>query len=124
MKFEGIDEMLSKVRSLGDQGIRVENRALRAGAEELRETMARNAPGPSDKNKDVHLPENIKMSGIKNKDAGKAIEVGPGRESFYAIFLEFGTTKMSPKSFVEPSINESGNRVLLVMADELRNGLL
>lgn len=122
MNFPGLDEMIVKLQQLGAKGARVENSALRAGAEELQETMSRNAPGPSDKHR-VHLKENIKMSRVKQKDGVKAIEVGPGKDSFYAQFLEFGTSRMSPRAFVEPSIVEAAPRVTKAMADPLRKGI-
>ncbi|WP_232330826.1 HK97-gp10 family putative phage morphogenesis protein [Thermoactinomyces sp. CICC 10521] len=123
MEFSGLDEMILKLQQLGTKAARVENSALRAGAEELQETMSRNAPGPSEKQRQVHLKDNIKMSRVKQKDYGKAIEVGPGKESFYAQFLEFGTSKMSPKSFIQPSVNEAAPRVTKAMAEKLREGI-
>ncbi|MBA4543853.1 HK97 gp10 family phage protein [Thermoactinomyces daqus] len=122
MEFTGMDEMIIKLQQLGARAARVENAALRAGAEELQKTMSRNAPGPSDK-KRKHLKENIQMSRVKQKDGVKAIEVGPGKESFYAQFLEFGTSKMSPHPFVGPSIDESAPRVTEAMAEKLRKGI-
>jgi HK97 gp10 family phage protein len=123
MEFSGLDEMILKLQQLGTKAARVENSALRAGAEELKETMSRNAPGPSEKPRQVHLKDHIQMSRVKQKEGSKAIEVGPGKESFYAQFLEFGTSKMSPKSFVQPSITESKDRVLKAMAEKLREGI-
>jgi HK97 gp10 family phage protein len=123
MKISGFDEMTRRLHQLGNRASRVENNALRAGAEELQETMSRNAPGPSDKQRRVHLKDNIQMGRVKQKEGAKVIEVGPGRESFYAQFLEFGTSKMSPKPFVEPSVVESRNRVLRAMAEKLRQGI-
>ncbi|MBN2909156.1 HK97 gp10 family phage protein [Polycladomyces sp. WAk] len=120
--WSGVEEMLLNIQRLGQKVSRRENQALRAGAKELQETMARNAPGPSYK-KRVHLKDNIQMSNVKRKEYGKAIEVGPGKTSFYARFLEFGTSKMSPHPFVGPSIVESRERVLKAMADELRRGM-
>jgi HK97 gp10 family phage protein len=121
--WSGVEEMLLNIQRLGQKVSRRENQALRAGAKELQETMARNAPGPSDKKRAVHLKDNIQMSRVKESEEGKVIEVGPGKTSFYARFLEFGTSKMPPHPFVGPSIVESRERVLKAMADELRRGM-
>lgn len=123
MNWSGLDEMMLKLQQLGNRAARVENNALRAGAEELQKIMSQNAPGPSEKKRRIHLKDNIRMSRVKQKDGVKVIEVGPGRESFYAQFLEFGTSKMSPRPFVQPSVVESRQQVLKAMAEKLRQGI-
>lgn len=122
MRVTGINEMMNRVRQLGERAKKVENNALKAGAEVLKDTMARNAPGPSNKRR-VHLKDNIVTSRVITRADGKAIRVGPGKDSFYAHFLEFGTTKMSPRPFVENSVVESDDEVLDAIASELRDGL-
>ncbi|SDY84697.1 HK97-gp10 family putative phage morphogenesis protein [Thermoactinomyces sp. DSM 45892] len=123
MRFDGIGEMINNIRALGISTDRAENKAVRSGGEELRESMSHHAPGPSNKKREVHLPDNIQMGRVKKDERGKLVEVGPGRGSFYSYFLEFGTSKMSPYPFIGPSIDESKERVLKIMADELRDGI-
>ncbi|MBD1373716.1 HK97 gp10 family phage protein [Hazenella sp. IB182357] len=123
MTWEGLDDMTSALQKLGARAARVENKALKSGAKELQETMARNAPGPSKKDKAVHLPDNIQVGRIQQKEYGKAAPVGPGKDAFYVQFLEFGTSKMSPKPFIESSVTDSQGRVIRAMADELRDGI-
>lgn len=122
MKVTGLREMVARAQKMGKQGEKAENQALKSGAEVLKNSMARNAPGPSHKQR-KHLKDNIQTTGIKRKQGEKVVEVGPGKESFYAHFLEFGTTKMTPRPFVEPSVNDAADRVLKAMTDELRRSL-
>lgn len=122
IKVTGLGEMVSRAQKMGKQGEKAENEALKSGAEVLKNTMARNAPGPSHKQR-KHLQDNIQMTGVKRKQGEKTVEVGPGKDAFYAHFLEFGTTKMTPRPFVELSVHDSADRVLEAMTAELRRSL-
>lgn len=122
MKVTGLSEMVARAQKMGKQGERAENEALKSGAEVLKNTMARNAPGPSHKQR-VHLRDNIQTTRVKRKQGEKVVEVGPGKDAFYAHFLEFGTTKMTPRPFVEPSVSDAGDEVLRAITAELKRGL-
>lgn len=122
MRVSGLNEMAQRLRRLGDQASRSENEVLRAGAAPLQRTMSRNAPGPS-KRRRQHLKDNIIIGPVRKRANEKVIQVGPGKDSFYSHFLEFGTTKMTPRPFVEPSVNEAGNDVLRAMAAQMRREL-
>lgn len=122
IRVTGIDEMLRRLHQIGSQATKIENEALRAGAEVLKRTMEKNAPGPSQKRR-LHLIRNIQMSRVKYKKGEKVIEVGPGKDAFYAHFLEFGTTKMAARPFVEPSVYEAAEAVVGRITAVLRRGL-
>ncbi|MCS1351149.1 HK97-gp10 family putative phage morphogenesis protein [Mechercharimyces sp. CAU 1602] len=122
MTFRGMQEMLDKLESIGQHAQRVENRALRAGGDVLKETMSRNAPGPSARHT-KHLKDNIECSNVKVKKGMKLVEVGPAKEFFYGFFLETGTSKMPPHPFVGVSCDEAAGEVLDVMANEIRQGI-
>ncbi|WP_416729201.1 HK97-gp10 family putative phage morphogenesis protein [Fictibacillus sp. JL2B1089] len=123
IELSGFEEMTRKLDELGRKAGRVENNALRAGAEVLQEVMSDNAPVDPNSEHDVHLKDNIQISKVKRKGGEKVIEVGPGEGSFYAMFLELGTSKMTPDPFVDRSIAQSKDKVIKAMADELRDGL-
>jgi HK97 gp10 family phage protein len=123
IELSGFEEMTRKLEELGRRAGRVENNALRAGAEVLQEVMSDNAPVDPKSEHDVHLKDNIQMSKVKRKGGEKVIEVGPGEKSFYSIFLELGTSKMAPDPFVDRSISQSKDKVIKAMANELRDGL-
>lgn len=123
IRVTGIDQMIHRLNQLGSGASRAENKALHAGADVLKATMERNAPGPSNKTGRPHLKDNIVKSRVKTQQGAKLIQVGPGKKTFWSIFLEFGTTKMTPQPFVERSVDESGQQVLRVMARTLRDEL-
>ncbi len=123
IELSGFEEMTRKLEELGKKAGRVENNALRAGAEVLQEAMSENAPMDPKSRHNVHLQENIQMSKVKRKGGEKVIEVGPGEGSFYAMFLELGTSKMAPDPFIDRSISQSKAKVIKAMANELKDGL-
>lgn len=121
-KVEGIEDLMARLNSLGERvATRTENRALREGAEILRGGISRRAP-QSENNTD-HLADNIVMSGVKQSEVGKYIEVGPDKEHFYGLFHELGTVKMSAHPFMGPALEEDGKEVINTMAGVLREEL-
>lgn len=123
IQVTGIDQMIRRLNQLGTGASRAENKALHAGADVLKATMERNAPGPSNKTGRPHLRDNIVKGRIRTQKGEKFIQVGPGKQTFWSVFLEFGTTKMAPQPFVERSVDEAGQQVLRVMARTLRDEL-
>lgn len=125
LKLEGMDELLSKLQQIGEKASRVENKALRAGAEILQKAASDKAP-KSGRMK-PHLKENIQMSNVKMKDGIKIIEVGPTRGSndkfFYGKFLEFGTSKMSARPYLYPAMVETKGQVQNAMRSVIKGAL-
>jgi len=119
LKVEGIEELMARLNSLGEKiATRTENKALREGAEVLREGISKRAPRDTG-----GLAENIVKSGVKRSELGKYIEVGPDKKHFYGLFHEFGTVKMSAHPFMGPALEEDGKEVMNTMAGVLREEL-
>ncbi len=118
-KVEGIEDLMARLNSLGERvATRTENKALREGADVLREEMSRRSPQDTGS-----LAENIVKSRVKQAEIGKYIEVGPDKKHFYGLFHEFGTTKMPARPFIGPALEEEGKAVMNVMAGVLRKEL-
>jgi HK97 gp10 family phage protein len=66
------------------------------------------------------LAENIVISDIKE---GGTVDIGPDRDRFYGLFLEFGTSKMSARPFLQPAFEENKEQVQQKMADVIRREL-
>jgi HK97 gp10 family phage protein len=121
-KVEGIEDLMARINSLGERvATRTVNKALREGAEVLREGISQRAP--RSKSNTDHLADNIVMSGVKQAEVGKYIEVGPDKKHFYGRFHELGTTKMPAHPFVGPALEEDGKAVMDTMAGVLREEL-
>lgn len=122
MKVEGLDDLMARLNSLGEKiATRTENKALREGAEVLREGISKRAP--RSKSNTDHLADNIVMSGVKQAETGKHIEVGPDKKRFWGRFQEFGTTEMPAHPFMGPALEEEGKAIMNKMADVLREEL-
>ena len=112
----GMDELLKELYAIGEKvATRAENKALREGAEMLRQEISNRAPRKTGK-----LAANIVKTGVKIKNGVRYIEVGPGKNVFYGLYHELGTTKMPARPFIGPALEEKRSEVFSTMADVLR----
>ena len=119
VELTGMDELLKELYAIGEKvATRAENKALREGAEVLRQEISNRAPRKTGK-----LAGNIVKSGIKTKDGVKCIEIGPDKEVFYGLYHEFGTTKMRARPFIAPALEEKRSEIFDAMASVLREEL-
>lgn len=123
VKLDGVDVLLHEIRRKLETGAeRVERKALKAAGEVMAESM-RSKVNVSDLEY-VHMRDDIKVSRVIRKDGMKYVLIGPGRKTGWrGHFLEFGTTKMSARPFVEPAYHEKKGEAMQILADELRKGL-
>ena len=119
VKSTGLAELQVKLKKLAsiEKNEAIAEKALRAGAEILREEIERRAPRSKYKGK--HLADHVIVSKIVN---GK-IKVGFHKDFFYARFLEWGTSKMPAQTFVEPAFNAVKGRVIEAMSKVYRREL-
>ena len=119
VKSTGLAELQVKLKKLAsiEKNEVIAEKALRAGAEILREEIERRAPRSKYKGK--HLADHVIVSKIVN---GK-IKVGFHKDFFYARFLEWGTSKMPAQTFVEPAFNAVKDKVTIAMAKVYRREL-
>lgn len=118
LKLEGIENLITEVEKLGQAGSRIENTALKEAGEVVRQAIEREAP-----QKTGTLKKSIKTSGVKGRDGGKRVEVGPGKEGWYGKFVEFGTVKMRANPFMSRGYETSKDEALAAIERELKKGL-
>jgi HK97 gp10 family phage protein len=122
LQVEGMEDLLARFNALGDAADRVANQALKEAAEPLAEAIRRNVPVSTVEHK--HIRDDIQISRVKISGTTRYVEVGPGKDTAWrAKFLEFGTSKMSPRPFMEPSLHESKGEVFRRLRDALKRGL-
>lgn len=113
-EFEGIEEQIRFFESLGRDVEKAENDALKAGGEEIAKHQ-KQFVNRSGKNQ-PHMQDNISVSKPKENDEGKYVEVGPNNKvKWRSIFLEYGTSKMSPRPFIDKGADSGTNDAVKAM---------
>ncbi|MFU0800202.1 MAG: HK97 gp10 family phage protein [Xylanivirga thermophila] len=118
MKLEGMENLLNELDKLGQKGSRIENKALKEAGNIVKESIVKEVPVRTGK-----LKENITVSNVKSKDGVKKVEVGPGKDEYYAAFLEFGTTNMNANPFISRGYENSKEEAEKVIVEEIKKGL-
>ena len=119
MKLEGMGELEKKLIKMGKKANSIKNKAIKAAAEPILKD-AKNEVSIDEGD----LKEGLAISGIKTKKDEKYVEVGAlSSDLFYSKFLEFGTSKMPAKPFLQPSFENNMKLVEEIIKNELRKGL-
>ncbi|WAH38617.1 HK97-gp10 family putative phage morphogenesis protein [Alicyclobacillus dauci] len=123
LQLDGLDSLVSRLQSMGRVGSRIANNALKKAAEPLQQAMMDNVN--LSKYNDIHLRDDIEISRVKTDSSGQRyVEVGPGKQTAWrAKFLEFGTSKMTAHPFMDPALKDSKDKIMSIMASEIRSGL-
>lgn len=126
IELQGVDQMLAELRRrLGNASGRLESRALRAAGEPMAEDM-RNRVKMSERQykSGRHMKEDIRVSRVVRREGRKYVLIGPTKKTNWrAHFLEFGTSQMSARPFIEPAFHARKGEALQILADEFRKGL-
>ncbi len=116
-QLDGMEQLLRQIEQMGNkvEG-ELEKKALKEGAEHLRNKIEENAPRRTGK-----LASEIVVGDIKNGN----IEVGVDQQgdAFYGHFLEFGTSKMHPSPFMAPTLENEGQTTQNKMANVIKREL-
>ncbi|NFL36786.1 HK97-gp10 family putative phage morphogenesis protein [Clostridium botulinum] len=122
IEVQGVDELLNKLQSIGANVGKLENKALKNAAEPVLQDAKANVPIKTGK-----LKKGLKITNVKRKEGSKYILVGVDRgdnsEIFYGKFIEFGTSKMSAKPFLQPAYEKNKDNIKRTIAETLKEGL-
>ncbi|MEH6848565.1 HK97-gp10 family putative phage morphogenesis protein [Bacillus pseudomycoides] len=117
----GMDQLLAQLQQLGAQGEKIGKDAVQAGADVVKEVMEENVNRSS--KKQPHVQDNVDIK-LQKKDGEYQANIGPNKEVGYRVhFLEFGTTKMDARPFIEISLTENTDKINRVMSDVIRDRL-
>lgn len=124
IELTGVDEILNRLQQIGANLGKLENKALKNAAEPvLDDAKATNAF----KNRSGKLRKGLKITNVKKKDGMKYILVGVDRgdnsEVFYGKFIEFGTSKMPARPFLQPAYEKNKDNIKRTIAETLKEGL-
>ena len=122
IELTGVDEILNKLQQMGANINGLENKALRNAAEPVLKDAKANVPVRTGK-----LKKGLKVTNVKKKEGVKYILVGVDRgdnsEIFYGKFIEFGTSKMSARPFLQPAYEKNKDNIQKTIANTLKGGL-
>lgn len=145
--MDGLAELQKKLKALPTRiGLNATRRALRKGANVIRDKARRNAASINDPRTSEDIAKNIVvqgggrrrekqtggpmmrvgvLGGAKSKKGGGTFEVGgsrtnPGGDTFYWRFLEFGTSEMPARPFLLPAARESEGPALNAIVAAMR----
>jgi HK97 gp10 family phage protein len=106
MDFDGFEDLEKLFENVGADVAQADKEALLVGGE----IIAKHQKGLVNRSsKDqAHIQDNITVSRpVENKDGEKYVIVGPNKKvAWRSKFLEYGTSKMSPRPFIEKGANE------------------
>lgn len=122
---EGIDELRNELLKLGSKADGIIDNALMEAAKPIRDEMQNNI-NKSKLNK-KHLKDNIPINKEPTIDGNHAVSVGWTKEDnsefFYSKYLEWGTSKMDAKPFMQPAIDKKEKKAYEILIDEIIKGL-
>lgn len=131
VKITGLDDALEKLRTLPEnlakKGLK---KALIAGAEPIRQSMSErvkkgwhifnsNSQGRTREYGFVSTHIGVKTQ-ISTDNMRGAARVGPVKKGYWAMFLEFGTSKMPAFPFARPAFDENKGKSVAAFCDSLR----
>jgi len=124
IELEGVDEILNKLQQIGNNISRLENKALKNAAQPVLDD-AKSSNAFNDRS--GNLRKNLKISSIKSKEGMKYVLVGIDKSDnskiYYGKFLEFGTSKMSARPFMQPAYEKNKDNIQKNIAETLKEGL-
>lgn len=120
IQLEGMEDIVSKIESLGKEGTKITNTALKKGAEIVKAAAKQEAPMQSG-----NLVDSIKLSNIKRGNNGtRYVWIGDvDGIAKYGWVHEFGSWKMSARPWLSTAYDRSINNVIEAMKNEFKRGL-
>jgi len=125
IKLEGIDELISKLGRLGNEGRQIKKDALTQAGEIVARSMKELAPRSKEGN--LHMADHIKVSDLTEKNGLSFVNVGPSKGDnssfFYSKFTEWGTSKIPAIHWAEGSLQKNRKKIKDIIYEELKRRL-
>ena len=125
IKLEGIDELISKLGRLGNEGRQIKKDALTQAGEIVARSMKELAPRSKEGN--LHMADHIKVSDLTEKNGLSFVNVGPSKGDnssfFYSKFTEWGTSKIPAVHWAEGSLQKNKKKIKDIIFNELKRRL-
>lgn len=126
VKIDGLEEILENFKKLEQvAGTKAASRAINKAAVEIRKTARKNIKELNDPNTPESIYKNIAVKRWKSnknkKYVGASVGVqkdGPGGDTFYWRFLEFGTKRIAARYTITNSLTESAPAAMTAFTAE------
>lgn len=145
VKIEGLEDVQRKLKLLPERlGRNAMRRALRRGANVIRDQARANARTLDDRETTESIAKNVRVSGMSRRVERAQKQIGmrvgiaggarnmtkygefkgggkanPGGDTWYWRLLEFGTSKMRARPFMRPAMEQSATKAFSVTADAM-----
>jgi len=116
-EIEGLEQLVSRLNALGDVGKELEKRAVKEGAEIMRNAIEEAVPRSYRHSN--HAKDHIVIGEIED---GK-IPIGPDKKNWYLMFPEFGTSKQPAQGFMSKAFNDTKAEAQSKIAEVVRGSL-
>ena len=115
-----VEHFQKAVESIAVRVKAAERKAILAGAKIIQDEIIKLAP-----ERTGNLKRNIVISEIqKDADGAEYVDVGPEKnKAFYGKMLEFGTTKIKAKPFLEPAFIAKRKEALEAMGEMVKEAV-
>jgi HK97 gp10 family phage protein len=116
-----MDALLDKIDAMGRAGTKIAGAALTAAAQPMAADM-RSLVSVSSINHQ-HLKDNIIVGKVKTVNGMPTISIGPGKKTFWGMFLEWGTSKEHAAPFMAPAYEQNKEGIQQIISQQLREAL-
>ena len=126
LKFEWDKTIIEKLQSSSKKNEIVDN-SLKKAIVPIHDQITKNLKVHKSKIKHEHLQDNIPINEITVNGDIHQITTGFNKDDnsqfFYAKFLEWGTSKMSAKPFMQPAYNSKKGEAFEIMQETVKEEL-
>jgi len=124
VQVEGLTELNQTLLDLGDKVAKqFLRKAGKAASDLFVQAAKQRAPvlkKPTRRRQAGALRDSITAQVSLRKGKGLVVRVGPDKKVFYAHFVEFGTSKMSPHPYMRPAWDGEKDAALNAFAESLK----
>lgn len=114
----GVEELIKNLEAVSDNVTRDLTKAVKAGAKVVLDEAKSRAPVDTGA-----LRDNMTMRVVEKDRSQVEVDVGPHKDQYYGYFLEHGTSKMSPRPFLRPALDENRDKIEKAMVDALEKAI-
>lgn len=114
----GAEDLVRNLEAVSTNVTKDLAKAVKAGGKVVRDEAKARAPVDTGA-----LRDKMTMRLVEKDRSQVEVKVGPHKDQYYGYFLEHGTSKMSPKPFLRPALDENKDKVEKAMANELKKAI-